>query len=113
VAADLRSSPRAAPRRVDQGLAPHRIGPSEARSHHRTLVLQALYRDRGRSRADLARELGLSRVTISEVVADLLDEQLVIELGTRADSRCAPAANGGTRRQTPYVAVGVVASAKS
>lgn len=87
MAADLRSSPRAAPRRVDQGLAPHRIGPSEARSHHRTLVLQALYRDRGRSRADLARELGLSRVTISEVVADLLDEQLVIELGTRADSR--------------------------
>ena len=50
-------------------------------------MLQALYRDRGRSRADLARELGLSRVTISEVVADLLEEHLVVELGTRADSR--------------------------
>lgn len=50
-------------------------------------MLQALYRDRGRSRADLARELGLSRVTISDVVGDLLEEDLVVELGTRADSR--------------------------
>jgi predicted NBD/HSP70 family sugar kinase len=50
-------------------------------------VLQALYRDRGRSRADLARELGLSRVTISDVVGDLLEERLVVELGVRADSR--------------------------
>jgi len=46
-----------------------------------------LYRDRGRSRADLARELGLSRVTISDVVGDLLEEDLVVELGIRADSR--------------------------
>lgn len=85
--ADLRPSPGVAPRRVDQSLAPQRIGPGEARSHHRALVLQALYRDRGRSRADLARELGLSRVTISDVVGDLLEEHLVVELGTRADSR--------------------------
>ena len=85
--ADVHPSPRVAMRRVDDGLASRRIGPSEARSHHRSLVLQALYRDRGRSRADLSRELGLSRVTISEVVGDLLEDDLVVELGTRADSR--------------------------
>ncbi len=50
-------------------------------------MLQALYRGRGRSRADLARDRGLSRVTISDVVGDLVDEGLVVELGTRADSR--------------------------
>ncbi len=64
-----------------------RLGPSEARSHHRSLVVQALYRGRGLSRADLARNLGLSRVTISDVVGDLVDEGLVIELGTRPSTR--------------------------
>lgn len=64
-----------------------RLGPRQTRSHHRALVLQALYRGRGLSRADLARELGLTRVTISDVVGDLVDEGLVIELGTRANSK--------------------------
>jgi predicted NBD/HSP70 family sugar kinase len=50
-------------------------------------VLQALYRGRGLSRADLSRDLGLSRVTISDVVGDLVDEAFVIELGTRPASR--------------------------
>ncbi len=50
-------------------------------------MLQALYRGRGLSRADLSRELGLSRVTISDVVGDLIEEGLVLELGTRASSR--------------------------
>lgn len=69
------------------GRGPQRIGPAEARHHHRTLVLQSLYRDSGRSRADLARELGLSRVTISDVVSGLVDDGLVVELGTRTDAR--------------------------
>lgn len=63
------------------------LGPSDARSHHRALVLQALYRGRGLSRADLSRDLGLSRVTISDVVGDLVDDELVVELGTRPASR--------------------------
>jgi len=71
----------------DRGGATQRLVPSDARNHHRALVLQALYRGRGLSRADLARELGLSRVTISDVVGDLVDEGLVVELGTRVDSR--------------------------
>lgn len=61
--------------------------PEDARSHNRALVLQSLYRGEGLSRADVARELGLTRVTISDVVAELLAEGLVVELGLRADSR--------------------------
>ena len=72
---------------VGQGRTAQRLGPSDARRHHRALVLQALYRGRGLSRADLSRDLGLSRVTISDVVADLVDEAFVIELGTRTASR--------------------------
>ncbi len=64
-----------------------RIQPGHARSHNRALVLQSLYRTSGLSRADVAREVGLTRVTISDLVADLIDEGLVIELGVRSDAR--------------------------
>src|SRR5660397_265453 len=64
-----------------------RLTPEHARHHNRALVLQALYRGEGLSRADLAREVGLTRVTISDLVADLITERLVVELGIRADSR--------------------------
>lgn len=72
---------------LGRDLAAQPLGPSDARSHHRALVLQALYRGRGLSRADLSRDLGLSRVTISDVVGDLVEEELVVELGTRPASR--------------------------
>lgn len=61
--------------------------PEHARAHNRALVLQALYRAAGLSRADLAREVGLTRVTISDLVADLIAQRLVIELGVRNDAR--------------------------
>ncbi len=61
--------------------------PEDARSHNRVHVLQVLYRSAGLSRADIARELGLTRVTVSEVVAALIAEGLVVELDPRADSR--------------------------
>ncbi|MCB2411712.1 ROK family transcriptional regulator [Demequina sp. TTPB684] len=64
-----------------------RLTPEHARRHNRALVLQALYRGEGLSRADLAREVGLTRVTISDLVADLIAEGIVVELGVRADSR--------------------------
>lgn len=64
-----------------------RLTPEHARHHNRALVLQALYRGEGLSRADLAREVGLTRVTISDLVADLIAEGLVVELGVRTDSR--------------------------
>ncbi|WP_197512454.1 helix-turn-helix domain-containing protein [Tessaracoccus coleopterorum] len=39
------------------------------------------------SRADLARATGLTRVTISALVADLLEDRYVVETGLRDDVR--------------------------
>ena len=61
--------------------------PEHARGHNRSLVLQTLYRSGTLSRADLARATGLTRVTISDLVADLMDEKLVVEVGQRDGSR--------------------------
>ncbi|MFF1573754.1 ROK family transcriptional regulator [Leifsonia sp. NPDC058292] len=64
-----------------------KVLPEHARGHNRSLVLQTLYRAGQVSRADLARETGLTRVTISDLVAGLIAEGLVIELGQRDDAR--------------------------
>ena len=76
------------------GMAPGRalrpkakVLPEHARSHNRSLVLQTLYRSGERSRADIARETGLTRVTISDLIAELLTEGLVVELGQRESAR--------------------------
>ena len=81
--------------------------PEHARSHNRALVLQALYRSEGLSRADLAREVGLTRVTISDLVADLIDEGLVIELGIRADARPGKPATLLDINRTGFTIVGI------
>jgi predicted NBD/HSP70 family sugar kinase len=59
----------------------------DARRHHRSVLLQQLFREGPASRADLARSSGLTRVTVSDLVADLLGEGLVTELGAPAQSR--------------------------
>lgn len=64
-----------------------RVLPEHARAHNRALVLQALYRGEGLSRADIAREVGLTRVTISDLVSGLIAEGLIVELGLRTDVR--------------------------
>lgn len=64
-----------------------KVLPEHARGHNRSLVLQTLYRAGQQSRADLARETGLTRVTISDLVAELMGEGLVIETGQREDAR--------------------------
>jgi predicted NBD/HSP70 family sugar kinase len=61
--------------------------PEHARGHNRSLVLQTLYRSGSISRADLARATGLTRVTISDLVSDLIGEDLIVELGQREDAR--------------------------
>lgn len=73
--------PRASLRTTSKSL------PEHARGHNRSLVLQTLYSDGAMSRADLARATGLTRVTISDLVAELLGEALVVEQGTRDESR--------------------------
>jgi predicted NBD/HSP70 family sugar kinase len=61
--------------------------PEYTRGHNRSLVLQTLYRDGRRSRADIARETGLTRVTVSALVADLIADGLLVELGQREETR--------------------------
>lgn len=61
--------------------------PEHARGHNRSLVLQTLYSSGAMSRADLARATGLTRVTISDLVAELRGDALVLEMGTRDEAR--------------------------
>lgn len=60
--------------------------PEHARGHNRALVLQMLYHDGEMSRADLARETGLTRVTISDLVSEFIADGIVVELGVRETS---------------------------
>ncbi len=60
-----------------------KILPEHARAHNRSLVLQTLFHGGAMSRADLARETGLTRVTISDLVADLIVDRYVAERGFR------------------------------
>lgn len=57
--------------------------PEHARAHNRSLVLQTLFHQGEMSRADLARETGLTRVTISDLIAELIGDGFVVEQGTR------------------------------
>ena len=57
--------------------------PEHARGHNRALVLQTLYHAGAMSRADLSRETGLTRVTISDLVAEFIADGIVIEMGVR------------------------------
>ncbi|MDH2413167.1 ROK family transcriptional regulator [Nocardioides sp. CER19] len=59
----------------------------DARRHHRALLLQELFRGGPASRADLARSTGLTRVTVSDLVAELAGEGLLEELGAPAETR--------------------------
>jgi len=61
--------------------------PLDARKHNRSLVLQTLFDGSRVSRADLSRSTGLTRVTISDLIADLIDDGLVRETGMSEDVR--------------------------
>ena len=60
-----------------------KVLPEHARVHNRALVLQTLYRSGRQSWADVARGTGLTRVTVSDLVAELIADGLVVELGRR------------------------------
>ena len=61
--------------------------PEHGRSHNLSLVLQTLYSEGTHSRADLARATGLTRVTVSDLVAELIADSLVVEVGMSEDVR--------------------------
>lgn len=89
------ASPQSRP--VDAA-APHTFGsgrslrsrtkvlPEQARRHNRALVLQTLFHDGAMSRADLSRGTGLTRVTISDLVAEFIHDGIVVERGVRESS---------------------------
>src|SRR6476620_10441886 len=60
--------------------------PEQARGHNRSLLLQTLFHQGAMSRADLSRETGLTRVTISDLVAELIADGFVVEKGVREAS---------------------------
>ncbi|MCL2515562.1 MAG: ROK family transcriptional regulator [Microbacteriaceae bacterium] len=72
-------------------LRPRRLAtkslPEHNRRNNRALVLQHLFHTGPMSRADLARESGLTRVTIGDLVAELQGEGIVHELGQRPGAR--------------------------
>lgn len=51
------------------------------KQYNRQLVLKTVFGCRGISRAEIARQTGLTRTTVSEIVADLIAEGLVEEIG--------------------------------
>jgi predicted NBD/HSP70 family sugar kinase len=59
-----------------------KLRPEDARRSNLALVLQAIYDDPSLSRADLARATGLTKVTVSDLVAELIGSGLVHESGT-------------------------------
>lgn len=60
-----------------------KVLPEHARAHNRSLVLQTLFHQGAMSRADISRETGLTRVTISDLVTELIDDGYVAERGLR------------------------------
>ena len=64
-----------------------KVRQEDARRHHRTVLLQHLFRSGAASRADLARTSGLTKVTVSDLVGEMLAEGLVEELGAPVEAR--------------------------
>ncbi len=75
-------------KQVGRPLRPYgKLLAEDARRHHRALILQQLFRSGPASRADLARSTALTRVTVSDLMAELIEEGLVTELGVPLGSR--------------------------
>ena len=59
----------------------NKVTPERARTHNTRLVLKSIYESGQISRADIARTTGLTRPTVSAVVAELMEQGLVKEMG--------------------------------
>ena len=81
--------------------------PEHGRAHNRAMVLQHLFHAGPRSRADLARSTGLTRVTVSDLVASLMAEGLVAELGVLAEGKVGKPATMVGLRTDAYQIVAV------
>ena len=63
------------------------LRPEDTRRSNLALVLQSVYDKAGLSRADIARATGLTKVTVSTLVAELMDAGLVVESGTSSETK--------------------------
>lgn len=54
----------------------------DTRNQNRRFVLQCLFTNAPTTRANISRATGLTRATVSDLVSELVDEDLVVELGT-------------------------------
>ncbi|GEL94772.1 ROK family protein [Cellulomonas composti] len=81
--------------------------PEHARAHNRSLVLAHLFHEGASSRADIARSTSLTRVTVSGLVADLMAEGLVEELGIRAEGKVGKPATFVAMRTESFQVVAV------
>lgn len=78
--------------------------PEHSRVHNKSLVLQTLFHRGSMSRADLARESGLTRVTVSDLISELSADGIVETLGTREGTRVGkPATLIGIRTDTFHI----------
>lgn len=64
-----------------------KVGPGDTRRHHLALVMRTLFPGERFSRAEISRRTGLTRVTVSDLVAELIDEKLLVEMGRSAAKR--------------------------
>jgi predicted NBD/HSP70 family sugar kinase len=74
-------------RATRRGARASAVVPSDGRAHNLSLVRHTLHLDGPQSRADLSRALGLTKVTVSDLVAELLDLGHVVELGPSGQVR--------------------------
>jgi predicted NBD/HSP70 family sugar kinase len=73
-----------------------------ARNHNRQLILERI-RDAGQmGRAEMARASGLSTQAVSNIIADMLEDGLIQEVGRRAGARGLPAVQYGLNRGGGY-----------
>ncbi|MFZ1382257.1 MAG: ROK family transcriptional regulator [Scrofimicrobium sp.] len=63
------------------GMENTRALPRHTREHNRSLVVRVLYHNGPMSRAEIARTTGLAKVTISDLIAQLIEAGYVEELG--------------------------------
>ncbi|TQN45574.1 putative NBD/HSP70 family sugar kinase [Humibacillus xanthopallidus] len=81
--------------------------PAHGRRHNLSLVLQMLYTVGAMSRADLARRLGMSKVTVSDLVAELIESGHAVELGPSGQVRPGKPATLVDVNRTGLQAIGV------
>ncbi|WP_371170868.1 ROK family transcriptional regulator [Aliiroseovarius sp. 2305UL8-7] len=84
------------------GKSIHGNGTARARTSNRQAVLGRIQSAGQMGRAEIARALGLSTQAVSNIIAELEDDGLLFEVGTRSAGRGLPAVQYGVNAQGGY-----------